>query len=301
MTQIAIAVEQETKKLFPLTNDAMMKLYFTREENMEQLKQFIKATTHLTNEDLFKVEIKNPYLSKQQVLEKDFIVDIRVTSTTGHQINIEVQVKKHADFIERMVSYNARQYSTQLHRGDEYSELKEAISIIVVDFSLFDDTNEFFEHILFRRKNGKVFTNAQQFYIIDLTKMPFELTGPKHQWGALFKAKSKEELEMLIQESDEMKVAAEKLMKLNEDKIAREIAIAREESQWAWEFTKNAERRQAHAQGRKEAEAQALAEKLEEKLEIARKLLSLNLPIEQVVTATNLTLEAVEALQLESS
>ena len=39
----------------------------------------------------------------------------------------------------------------------------------------------------------------------------------------------------------------------------------------------------------------------EERVEIARNLLNLNLPIEQVVTATNLTFEAVEALQSESS
>ena len=101
---------------------------------------------------------------------------------------------------------------------------------------------------------------------------------------------------MLIQESDEMKVAAEKLMKLNEDKVAREIAIAREESQWAWEFTKNAERKQARKEGREEGreEERAIAEA--EKLEIARSLLATNMSIADVSNHTKLPAEQIQEL-----
>lgn len=279
---VIVSEFEEPKKMYPLTNDAMMKQYFTRDGNIEQLRQFIKATTHLTDDDLIKVEINKSTLTKYQVDEKDFIVDVRLTSATGHQINIEVQVENHANFIERMVSYNARQYSSQLDKGDDYIKLKEAISIVVVNFPLFNDTDEFFEHILFRRKNGKVFTNAQQFYIMDLTKkLSNESTDTKNKWAALFKAESEDDLKMLMQDSDEMKKAAEKLIELNEDKDVREMARARADSQKALKMTIYAERDEERAK----AEA--------EKLEIAKKMIQHGINIKDVIEITGLSAEVI--------
>jgi len=54
----------EQKTLLSLKNDAVCKLFFANEENEEQLKQFLKATTHLADDDLITVEIKNPKLTK---------------------------------------------------------------------------------------------------------------------------------------------------------------------------------------------------------------------------------------------
>jgi len=272
--------------LLRLTNDAVFKLYFTRKENIQLLKQFIKATTHLTDDDLETIEIKNPILTKEHVGEKDFIVDICITTKNGRQINIELQVQNHSGFIERIVGYNARQYSSQLKRGQDYTEINETISLVVVDFKLFKDCDDFSEHICFRRENGKVFTGAQQFYIIDLTKLPKELTHTQHQWGALFKAKTEEELMMLMESSEEMRVAGEQLLKLSANEEARQIAEAREMSQWAWQHTLRATEQKAEQKGRDEERAQAEAEKSElvaqaeaEKLEIARNLFSAFQPL----------------------
>ena len=115
---------QEQNTLLRLTNDAVAKLYFMNEENKPQLRHFLKAVTHLTDDDLVTIEFHNPTLTKQNVQDKDFIVDIHLTSATGHKIIIELQIQKHESFIERMVSYNARRYSAQLIVGDEYTYIK---------------------------------------------------------------------------------------------------------------------------------------------------------------------------------
>lgn len=228
---------QTEKSLLSLRLDAVLNLYFCKEENREQLRQFLKATTPLTDDDLATIEIKNPKLTKLHVQEKDFIVDIRLTSSTGKQINIEMQIQKHANFIDRMVAYNARQYASQLKKGDKYTRLKSSISLIIVDFPLFHDSTEFSEHIFFRRENRKIFTTAQQFCIIDLTKLPGILKDDIHMWGALFKVQTEKELKKLMEQSETMQSAGKKLLELSADESAREIANAREESQWAWEDT----------------------------------------------------------------
>ena len=298
MTQIA-KQNQETKTLLSLTNDAVLKLYFTKEENIEQLKQFLKAATHLTDDDLAIVQIKNSVLTKEHVLDKDFIVDIRLTSTSGHQINIEMQMRNHDAFIDQMVSYNARQFASQLSRGENYTNLKEVISLIIVDFEMFDDTDDFCEHILFRRKNRKIFTKAQQFYIIDLTKLPKELTETKHKWGALFKSKTEEGLKMLMEESEEMRIAGEKLLKLSEDECAQEIARARADSQWAWNYTLRATEERARKEGCEEAREEAREKSEADKLEIAKSLLRANMPIEEISKHVKISVEKVEELTLK--
>ena len=283
-----VVTNQDQRELLPLTNDAVLKLFFTRKSNVEQLKQFIKANTHLTDVDLATVEIKNSTLTKAHVTDKDFTVDIRLTSSAGHRINLELQVQNHAGFIDRMVSYNARQFASQLKRGQGYTTLKESISIVVVNFRLFDDSDEFSEHILFRRENRKIFTRAQQLFIIDLTKLPLELTESSHKWGALFKARTTEEVERLMSESEEMKVAGEKLMELSSDDQAQELARAREESQWAWEYTLDATLAQGREEGREEGREAAAKVGLEN-----------NVPLETIKLMTGLSEDEILALKNE--
>lgn len=287
---------QKSPKLLPLTNDAVFKLYFTREENRPQLRQFLKAATHLIDDDLETMEIKNPTLTKEQVQDKDFIVDIHLTSKTGHKVIIELQVQKHSNFIERVTSYNARSYSSQLKRGEFYDQLKETISVIIVDFPMFDDTQDYYEHILFRRKNGKPFTNAQQFYIIDLTKLPATITKPLHRWGKLIGAKTMEEIEMLSNQDEEMKKASENLIKLSADDDAQFLAEHREYCKWAAERELHAREQLGRTEGRAEGRAEERAIAEAEKIEIAKKFLKMGLTLDQVVAGTDLSIQEVEKI-----
>jgi len=150
----------------------VFKLFFARKENEEELKSFLKATTQLTDDDLSVVNVLNPTLTKEHVQEKDFIVDIRLTDAAGNHIHIEMQARSHDAFIERMVAYNSRQYASQLNRGEDYAQLKKSISLIVTGFQMFNDTDDHLEYITYRRKNGNVFTSAQEYFILDVTKIP---------------------------------------------------------------------------------------------------------------------------------
>jgi len=275
--------------ILSLTNDAVLKLFFANETNRPQLREFLKATTHLTDDDLEIIEIHNPTLTKENIQDKDFIVDIHLTSITGHKVIIEMQVENHVNFIERMTSYNSRRYSTQLRRGEPYSNLKETITLIIVDFPLFDDSDEFYEHVAFRRKNGKLFTSAQQFCIMDLTKLPSKRTKAMHHWGALFKVKTERELEVLMKESDVMKEAGAKLLKLSADEEARELAEIREFAQWAKQRELQAREERGRMQERAKAEA--------EKIEIARSLLQSGMPASDVSKHLRMPIEQIVEME----
>jgi len=278
----ANAQNKQQRKLLSLRNDAVFKLFFGNKANEKQLKLFLKATTNLTDDDLVEIEILNPILTKEHVQDKDFVVDIRLRDISGNFTHIEMQMRWHQAFIERIVAYNARQYASQLSRGENYVELKRSISLIITDFPMFDDTDDHFEYITYRRENRKIFTNAQEYFILDLTKLPDEIIDEKEMWGALFKAETEEELRALMKKSDELNEAGEKLLGLSEDKHAHEIARAREESQWAWKHTLY----HTEKYGREE-----------ERKKIVANLLAINTPISDITKVTGLTEDEISKLK----
>ena len=286
------------RKILSLRNDAVFKLFFTREDNIPELKSFLKATTHLTDEDLSEIQILNPTLKKEHLQDKDFVVDLRIRDSFGNLTHIEMQMRRHDAFIERMVAYNSRQYASQLSRGQDYIDLRKSISLVIVDFPMFDDTEEYFEHITYRRKNRKIFTNAQEYFILDLTKLPRDIMDSKEMWGALFKAETEEELKMLMTNFEEMNEACEKLVDLSEEKYAQELAIAREDSEWTAKHIKYHLTKRVHAEGK----AEGLAEGIEKGIEqgkneglrdAAYKLLLTGMPIEDIVEILNIEKEKI--------
>jgi len=169
--------------------------------------------------------------------------------------------------------------------GDDYTKTKASISLIVTNFRLFNDSEDYYEYVTYLRKNGEVFTDVQQYHIIDLTKIPKTLTEDHHVWGALFKAKTDEELKDIMSVSEEMKQAGEKLMELSADELAREYARAREESQWALHFTMEGYKEMGLKEGRNE-----------KALEMAKSLLKSGMSEKEVAKHSNLSVDAIKSI-----
>ena len=55
----------------------------------------------------------------------------------GTQVNIEVQVCKDPDMAKRSLYYWSKMYSGELHEGEPYNKLMQAISINLMDFNAF--------------------------------------------------------------------------------------------------------------------------------------------------------------------
>jgi len=273
-------------------------MFFEEDKNKPQLRQLLKACTHLNDVDLAEIEVISSKLKKEHITNKDLIVDILVTTKKGQKILIEMQVQPHESFIERIVAYNARHFGSQIKRGEHYNvlRLRESISLIFTDFSIFPDTDEFTDHILFRRNNGKVFTKAQQFYIIDLTKLPKEIMSPVSKWGALLKAKTREELLVLMEMDQELNEAGKKLKELSADEKARYLAESRFRSQFAYELEIAAREEKGRNEGRNEGLVEGLNKG---KIEIAKNLLALDLTLETISAATNLTIPELEQIKTD--
>jgi len=292
---------KEQITILPLTIDGVFKMYFEDPRNLPELRHFLTTHIDLETDDLENIEVLNPGLAKDNPNDKGFTVDLLLKTKLGNDIHLEMQTNPHLNFKKRIQLYNARKAGGQVKMGQDYTHVKRTISLIIADFPVFHDADDYQEAILMRRKNGKVFTNVQEIHIIDLTKINSVISNDKQKylWGKLFTAETKEELKMLANESKEMANATEKLIQISADERAQAYAMSRENSEFA---------RKLHEQGLKEQNERAVKQGIEQgveygeqqkAIEIARRFLAMGLSIEIVAKGSGLPHEELEQLKIE--
>jgi len=290
--------EELNPTILPLTIDGIFKMYFEDPKNLPELRRFLKAHLDLGDSDLSTIEVLNPGLPKDNIEDKGFTVDLLLKTNSNNDIHIEMQTNSHQSFKERVQLYNARKAGQQVKAGQDYRDAKRTISLIVTDFRVFADSEDYHETVMMRRKNGKVFTSVQEINIIDLTKLGTEEANDreKYLWGKLFKVQTKEELEMLAKESEEMAQAVEKLLEISADERAQAYALSRDNADFARRLHEHGIRKKATAEGHAEGLEQGLEQG---RLEIARKMLAKGMPVEDVLEITNFPVERIEKLKNE--
>ena len=98
---------------------------------------------------------------------------------------------------------------------------------------------------------------------------------------------------MLAAGSPQLKKPVGVLMELSDDERARLIAEAYEKARRDEASRINWAREEGRREGREEARQEGRREQV---IEIARKLIKLNVPIDEIVEATGLTLKEIEEL-----
>lgn len=88
------------------------------------------------------VQVLNPAILPAELEGKAIVLDVLATDTEGRRFNIEMQARRHPDWIARSVFYLARTLTQQLNDGESYQALRSAVGIHLLDFSLFDEPRQ---------------------------------------------------------------------------------------------------------------------------------------------------------------
>ena len=83
------------------------------------------------------VEIINPILGKEDDSDKLSILDVAACDSTGRRYDIEMQTSLPAGLAQRLAYYTASMYVGQIGEGEDYTLLRPAISICVLDAIMF--------------------------------------------------------------------------------------------------------------------------------------------------------------------
>ncbi len=240
--------------------------------------------------DITAVEILNPNIEPEDLTGKYIILDVLAQDAEGHCYNVEIQVRRYGAWHQRGLFYLARTLGGQLLTSEDYSELRAAIGLHLLDFDLFTATKAECQQAIWRFEMRDAIQpqvslgNSLQLNLIELKKADrLELPpGPLRTWITFFKHWH-EDLTMATIAHEPVVQAMNRLRALSADEKARRLAFVRERALHDETSFLNEAKREGREAGRKE---------------VARNLLAMNLLTdEQIATAAGLTEAAVKALR----
>jgi len=151
-----------------LLNDLMFRIVF--EANQDALKALLCSLLHLNEEDIINLEIKTPIQLGEKVTDKTCIFDINVMLNNQKQIHLELQVLKQTYWTNRSLCYLCRGFGN-LNAGETYNKIQPFVQIDILDFDLYDGTEEFFSSYHLRNdKTGRIYSDKITLHVLQLEK-----------------------------------------------------------------------------------------------------------------------------------
>lgn len=159
--------------LMDLKIDYAFKQLFGIEKNKQITIVFLNAFLQETGRDPIKdITFTNIEAGGEHVDDKQSRLDLLVVTTTGEKINVEIQFTDRYNMIKRFIYYWSGIYRSQLRSGMGYKELSDVISINLLNFNIFDQTERFHTmYHLFEDEEQFKLTNAMEFHYIEMPKL----------------------------------------------------------------------------------------------------------------------------------
>lgn len=152
-----------------LVNDYLFRALLQKNNNV--LKALIASLLHMDEADISSVRIENEIVLGQDLDEKEFILDILVRMNNSTILNIEMQVINLHNWVERSMSYLCRTFDN-LDHGEDYTNVRPAIQIGLLDYTLFPEAPEFYAiYYLMNEKTHQKYSDKLRLSVLDLTRI----------------------------------------------------------------------------------------------------------------------------------
>ncbi|MEG5015792.1 MULTISPECIES: Rpn family recombination-promoting nuclease/putative transposase [unclassified Microcoleus] len=130
--------------------DFGFKKIFASPQSKEVLISFLNAMIYNAEPTITDLEIIDPYAAPSITGLKDTYLDVKAKITGNKTVIIEMQVINVEAFTKRVIYNAAKTYATQLKRREGYSKLNPLIALTITDFILFENTEKFLSHFVFK-------------------------------------------------------------------------------------------------------------------------------------------------------
>lgn len=227
------------EKFYNLTNDIIFIYVFGSERNKKLLLSLLNSIMESAgNELLESVELVNTITQTEYPDDKISIMDIKGVDSKGKRYNIEMQVNKQVDYIQRIIFYNDKMYCEQIGKGESFNNLNKSITVSLLSFNLLE--NEKNIHNVYRYTNVKSFnqlTDIKELHFIELNKFdsskPRAIMSKFEKWLSLIinRELDMQNLPYNIKEEPEIYQAFLEMQKANSDPKIRELIEIREKAE----------------------------------------------------------------------
>ena len=236
--------------------------------------------------------------------DKVGVLDIKARLNNDIICDVEMQVAKNSNIEKRIMFYWSKLYSAEIHKGEDYDVLHKTIVILIANFELdkLKEIGKFHTKWQIREEEFRkvVLTDTLEVHIIELPKLIKQLENNKGNkkdklvlW-LMFLLNPENVGDEDMKENEDIKKALEELEKIKENEQDRRLA----ELRMKHILDQNSIRKSGFREGLKEGLQKGLEQGREQsKKEIAQNLLSLKMPIEQIIQITGLTKEEINNIK----
>lgn len=233
---------------------------------------FLSAILNLNPLDIKQTQILNTNLKKVHENDKQGILDVRILMNNNTEIDIEIQLSPLTVWADRSLFYLSKMYTDQIEEGQSYKVFKKCVSISILNFKLFKDTDEFYScfHILEDTRHT-LYTDKMEFHVLELPKLPKELKEDANDrllWAKFISAETKEEFDMLASKNEYINSAYEQLQVISQDKQKQMEYTARLKAELDYNQGMLEAEQRGRQEGRQETCISMVIEMLQEGLNI---------------------------------
>ncbi|MDD3049027.1 MAG: Rpn family recombination-promoting nuclease/putative transposase [Bacilli bacterium] len=293
------------KKMFSFKSDFVFKEVFASNDELSRgaLRGLLSAYIHkeVNHMEVIQNEIRTSYL-----LQKETRMDINVIFNDGEIADIEMQLVNHKEeLIPRMIYYMTQLFMSQEMDGKSYDNLHNAYTILIVNFTLFEDEEEYHNFML-RDDDNHTLSELLHIIVIELPKVKeqkVEEMDAMQSWNYFLKnyeIEGKEAIIELIKKKQEgIAMPDEKITQISPEQVARIKKIY--DDRWAleekWRFEKAVEEEAAKSlqQGLEQGKLEG---KLEGKQALIHTMLK-KMSKEEVASLLDLPLKEIEVILSE--
>lgn len=287
-----------TPEYLDLTCDWAFKYLF---QNHPEL--LVRLLNDILQEDIMSVEFRNTELTEISPQDKRILFDL-LCRTPGGTILVEMQRTSRFDQRDRLLFYGSRLVTRQVKRGDEEYVLAPVKVICIMNYE--DEhpnspEGKILYHYRLREiETAEPFGDRMSFYLLELPRImryTDEYDRPVAAWCRIFRnfaifAKSRSEKDAEFERLER----AMRVSGLDDQEIDNYFSDMMTEKEMH-PYIKGAEQ-QGYRKGFKAGVEQGTAEGVEKGIEkVAKSMLSLGIPVEQIGIATGLSPERIETLR----
>ncbi|MBT7409004.1 MAG: Rpn family recombination-promoting nuclease/putative transposase [Methylococcales bacterium] len=280
-----------------IKTDFAFKKVFGSKDSKDILISFLNSVIDFKHhQKIASIKIVDPYNIPMLKGMKDTYVDVKAVLDNGSHVIIEMQVLN-TEGLEKRILYNAaKNYSSQLKKGEEYSLLNPVIALTITDFNLFQENHELITHFKLIEKQQLVeYGDDIELIFIELpkfTKSEQELKSIQDKW--IFFIKNAGSLEYIPKN---MSLELTKAYTIaNEANFSEEeLELQHRKKDWIYmqKSSLSLAKKTGHQEGHKEGHEKGLKDG---KIEIAINLHKVGIAIEIISQSTGLSIEEIEQI-----
>lgn len=253
MTKSTFSAERD---IVPPKYDVVFKKLFT--ENVDLLHDFISCALSIPSDSIKDIKFTNIEMPPDDVDGKFARLDLNM-EIDDKLVNLEIQLNSEPYIRDRTLFYCSKLFTSSLKSGANYDQIKQAITINIINFNIFDSGSYHSAVQPIVKETGEVFSDKFQMHFFELLKVDgnIEKNNGMKLWLQFFKAESKEELTMISQtDNPVMQKACNVIIDMSEDAQIKEMARLREK----WEHDKVSALEGAFNEGISKGKAEGIAE-----------------------------------------